>query len=110
MPSTSSNRVVIATAGSGKTALLVDDAISNPQRRVLVLTYTEENQRQLRRRIGERCSGVVPPNITVMGWFDFLISQCTKPYQSYILQDVNTIQALNFVATTPKGPARDANP
>jgi DNA helicase-2/ATP-dependent DNA helicase PcrA len=63
---------------------------------VLIATYTNENQRIIRDRIADKV-GAIPSNITVMGWFSFLISQCAKPYQRAMTGKPFAIRGLNFV-------------
>lgn len=63
--------------------------------RVLITTYTDENQRHILRRIEQKV-GVIPDNITVMGWFTFLISQCVRPYQRALTGEPFMIGGLNF--------------
>ena len=79
MPSTD-NRVIIACAGSGKTQRLVDEALGNRDRRIAVVTYTNNNLREIISRFGERNSGV-PKHVDVMTWFEFLLRECARPYQ-----------------------------
>ena len=61
---------ILAAAGSRKTEHIVDAALAVSHGRVLITTYTTENQQHIVRRIEQRV-GVVPPHITVMGWFAF---------------------------------------
>lgn len=92
----SENRAIIAPAGSRKTADLIDAALAiPPDERVLVTTYTNANRGQVVRRIIETV-GYVPPNISILGWFAFLISQCSKPYQRALTGDPLVIRGLNF--------------
>ncbi|MHA6796771.1 AAA family ATPase [Pseudonocardia bannensis] len=97
MPSSNSNLAIIAAAGSRKTQYIVEQAVGDPTRRVLVTTYTNENLGQIRRRIAAAAgTGLVPGNITVMGWFSFLMNQCARPYQRTLLDQPNLIRSLNF--------------
>lgn len=89
------SHAVIAAAGSRKTEHVVDSALAIEDEPVLITTYTLENQRQITQRIHEK-AGVQPPNITVMGWFAFLIGQCARPYQRAITVEPGVIQGLNF--------------
>ena len=89
------NRVILAAAGSRKTQRVVEAALAVDSGRVLVVTYTRENQREIERRFQELVGGV-PPRITVEGWFSFLISQCAKPYQRAVFGEPLTIRGLNF--------------
>ena len=79
MPS-SENRVVIACAGSGKTTRLVKEALASRHRRIAIVTYTNNNIREIIRRFGELNSGV-PKHVHVQTWFGFLLRECARPYQ-----------------------------
>jgi DNA helicase II / ATP-dependent DNA helicase PcrA len=79
MPS-ADNRVIIACAGSGKTTRLVKEALANPDRRIAMVTYTNNNVREIRRKFGELSSGV-PRHVELMTWFEFLMRECARPYQ-----------------------------
>lgn len=73
------NHLMLAVAGSGKTRGIVEHcAALGAERRVLVLTYTQANQAELRWRIakhvGDHCS------IEVMGWFAFLLRHFARPF------------------------------
>jgi DNA helicase II / ATP-dependent DNA helicase PcrA len=96
MPS-SENRAIIATAGSGKTAEVVTSALEVPSdEAVLITTYTNRNVAEITKRLREQC-GYVPPNISVLGWFSFLISQGSKPYQRALIGEPFVISGLNFM-------------
>ena len=74
---------------------MVETALSVTNGKVLITTYTDENQRHIVRRIEQKV-GIVPKHITVMGWFSFLISQCIKPYQRALTCQPFLIGGLNF--------------
>lgn len=97
MPS-HNNLAIIAAAGSRKTEFVIDDALANPDKRILITTYTTHNQRQIVSRIEERL-GIMPSNIVVMGWFSFLINEAARPYQNSVLRSVGRLQSLNFVGS-----------
>lgn len=78
-----SNQLIIAAAGSGKTTHLVKEAMKKPGSRVLITTYTEANEREIRKKFIE-LNGCIPDNITILTWFSFLIQHGVKPYQSVI--------------------------
>ena len=79
MPS-SENKAIIACAGAGKTTRLVREALENPDRRIAVVTYTNNNVRGIRNKFGFENSGI-PKNVDVMTWFGFLLRECARPYQ-----------------------------
>ena len=73
------NQLTLAVAGSRKTQGIVERCASLPrERRVLVLTYTQANQEELRSRIKQYAGD--HHNIEVMGWFSFLLSHFAKPF------------------------------
>lgn len=69
-------RVVFAVAGSGKTTRIVENL--DPDKRCLVLTYTEQNLLNLRRKVEERFGGV-PQAMTLSTYFAFLHSFFLRP-------------------------------
>lgn len=70
----SENRVVIACAGSGKTTRLVNESLASRDRRIAIVTYTNNNIREIVKRFGELNSGV-PGHVDVMTWFGFLLRE-----------------------------------
>jgi DNA helicase-2/ATP-dependent DNA helicase PcrA len=95
------NRAIIAAAGSRKTQFIIDAALAASKERVLVTTYTEGNLAQIICRM-QQANGVVPPNITVSGWFSFLINQAARPYQSALTKQIDFMKSLNFVGDRPR--------
>lgn len=103
------SRAVISAAGSRKTELVINSALSENAGRVLVTTFTNENQNQIVRRIESKV-GFLPAHVEVVGWFTFLINQCAKPYQRKLTGRPLTIKGLNFQGRrnrfTPKASLR----
>ena len=79
------NKLVIAAAGSGKTTYLVQEALKITDDKVLITTYTENNEQEIRKKFID-VNGHIPPNITIQTWFSFLIQQGVKPYQSFMYE------------------------
>ncbi|NPU63713.1 UvrD-helicase domain-containing protein [Bradyrhizobium sp. 83012] len=77
---TGKNKIVIAAAGSGKTTYLVEQAVKIKGARILVTTYTESNESEIRQRFFDLL-GHVPANVVIMTWFSFLITHGVKPFQ-----------------------------
>ena len=77
------NRVVIAAAGSGKTTYLIDQAMKVSNGRVLITTYTESNEAEIRQKFFDLV-GRVPSHVTIMTWFSLLITHGVKPFQGCI--------------------------
>jgi len=75
------NKLIISAAGSGKTTYLVNKALSLPkEEQVLITTYTEANEAEIRNKILER-KKCIPSNIKIQTWFSFLIQYGVKPFQ-----------------------------
>lgn len=90
------NKIVIAAAGSGKTTYLVEEAMKIRNERVLITTYTESNEAEIRRKFFE-LAGHVPGNVTIMTWFSFLISHGIKPFQGGMFEF--TVRGMLLVST-----------
>lgn len=72
---------MISAAGSGKTTYLVDSALSLPkEEHVLITTYTEANEAEIRSKIQKK-KKCIPSNITIQTWFSFLIQHGVRPFQ-----------------------------
>lgn len=77
------NVLTLAVAGSGKTKQIVDAcAAADPGKRILVLTYTTQNQQELRVRLATTAGH--RHTIEITGWFAFLISHFVRPYTPYL--------------------------
>jgi superfamily I DNA/RNA helicase len=77
------NKLIIAAAGSGKTTYLIDEAIKNREKKVLITTYTQANEAEIRKKIIEKIK-YIPENITIQTWFSFLLKHGVRPYQGII--------------------------
>lgn len=106
MPSASGNRAVIAAAGSLKTQLIIESALADASQRVLITTYTNENLAQIRRRLAE-ATGVIPAHITTTTWFQFLIHQGARPFQSSVTGKIDHVRSLNFDGQRSRFARRD---
>jgi DNA helicase-2/ATP-dependent DNA helicase PcrA len=74
------NRLVIAAAGSGKTTYLVEEALKIRDQRVLITTYTDSNEAEIRQKFFD-VVGHVPANVVIMTWFSLLITHGVMPFQ-----------------------------
>lgn len=106
MPQSPSNLAIIAAAGSGKTEHIVDSALAIRDEPVLITTYTLENQRHILSRIRDKV-GPMPSNVTVLGWFSFLIAQGARPYQRALTGSTGAIKGLNFKGRRSRYVGRD---
>ena len=75
------NKLIISAAGSGKTTFLVNKALEQSKtEQVLITTYTEANEAEIRNKILE-IKKFIPSNITIQTWFSFLLQHGVRPYQ-----------------------------
>jgi hypothetical protein len=73
------SRLTLAVAGGRKTQAIADHCASLPlDRHAAVLTYTQNNQRELESRIARYAGDHL--NIDVMGWFTFLLRHFARPF------------------------------
>lgn len=77
------NRIINAAAGAGKTTRLVRDAIAHPDDRILVTTFTINNEAGIRKKFFEEC-GRIPQNVTIQTWFTLLLHELSRPYQNVL--------------------------
>lgn len=88
------NKLIVAAAGSGKTTFLVNRALELPDSKILITTFTEANEREIKSKF-IKLHGCIPSNITIQTWFSFLIHHGVKPYQSVIFE--KTVKGLLLV-------------
>lgn len=79
----SNHKLIISSAGSGKTTFLVKTALDNPSQKILITTYTENNEKEISNKFIKE-KGCVPKNVTIQTWFSFLIQHGVKPFQGSI--------------------------
>jgi len=82
----SDNKLIIASAGSGKTTYLVRESLARDGS-ILILTYTLSNKDVIRRRLIQEV-GCIPANITIQTWFSFLLQHGVKPYQGCLIDSL----------------------
>lgn len=89
------NKLIIAAAGSGKTTFLVDEALKKQNSRILITTYTEANETEIRKKIIEK-NKCIPENITIQTWFSFLLEHGARPFQGVLFkQDIKGMLLVN---------------
>jgi DNA helicase-2/ATP-dependent DNA helicase PcrA len=76
----SDNIVTVAAAGSGKSTSIISEALSSPEKRILITTFTIEGTEELKKILFEKYKAI-PKNIEVMSWMSFILQECIRPYQ-----------------------------
>lgn len=69
-------KIVLAVAGSGKTTEIIEKVNYNDK--TLIITYTESNYNNIKKRIIKKFNEV-PPNIRIYTYFTFLYKFCFAP-------------------------------
>ena len=89
------SRLILASAGAGKSELISKEALERSANgeHVLIITYTENNQKELFKKICQ-INGYKPTKIVIKGWFTFLLEDMIRPYQRCIFS--NRIPGINF--------------
>lgn len=98
------NKLIIAAAGSGKTTFLINEAMKFKDEKVLITTYTEANEAEIKKKIITKHKSI-PKHITIQTWFSFLIQHGVKPYQGTFndLMFKNEVSGLDLVAKKSGG-------
>lgn len=98
------NKLIIAAAGSGKTTFLINEAMKFKEDKILITTYTEANEAEIKKKIIKKHKSI-PSHITVQTWFSFLIQHGVKPYQGTFndLMFDNNIRGLDLVTKKSAG-------
>ena len=79
------NKLIVAAAGAGKTTFLVNEALKIKYERVLITTYTQANEAEIRKKIIE-VNQCIPPNVIVQTWFSFLLQHGVRPFQGGLFE------------------------
>jgi len=93
------NRLIIAAAGSGKTTYLVEKAKVIKNENVLITTYTESNEKEIRKKFNFR----IPKNIRIQTWFSFLLQHGVRPYQNVLNKELDRVNIGFYLASKRSG-------
>jgi hypothetical protein len=100
------NVVKLCAAGSGKTYGICYDALAivaetTQQKRVLITTFTNNGIDTIQAYITQLNQGIPSNNVVVCTWFQFLLSEFIRPYQSFII-GINEVKAFDFENNYPR--------
>lgn len=74
-----SNHLTLAVAGGRKTQGLIEHCQSLPaERRVAIITFTQNNQQEIRHRLAAQAGDC--HNLEILGWYRFLLHHFAKPF------------------------------
>lgn len=95
----SNNIVIMAAAGAGKTHDICKEVIENAKitnKKILITTYTNKGVESIEKEYKKQNNGVIDKNVLILSWFQFLLRELVKPYQSSILKGINIINSIDF--------------
>lgn len=96
------NKVIVACAGSGKTTYIVNKALENIDKKILITTFTDSNVDEIKNKI-IKINGFIPSNIVILPWFTFQLDYLIKPYQlPFINEKIINIKMINGISKTRK--------
>lgn len=93
------NTVIMAAAGAGKTYDICKKAIEESKKtskKILITTYTNKGVESIKKEYKKQNEGVIDKNVVILSWFQFLLRELAKPYQSSILNKINIINSIDF--------------
>ena len=108
-----SNYCYIACAGSGKSTHIINCAIeafqkSIDHKKILIITFTTNNQNNLKDRIINRL-GYLPEKIIIIGWYHFLLTYWIKPYKGDVIGKLYNEHVGLLLTNGHSGMRRDAS-
>nr|BAM94801.1 DNA and RNA helicase [Streptococcus suis] len=72
-------RIVLASAGAGKTYFIANDFPD--KERVYLITFTHRNVENIRKELLKRFNGVIPENIRISTFDSFVYNQLIRPFE-----------------------------
>jgi len=83
------DKLYTACAGAGKTTLIVGEALKIKDKKVLITTFTNENEENIKKKFYIMNKGCIPENIKIQSWYEFLLRECFKPYlKTFFKEDI----------------------
>lgn len=93
------NTVRLAAAGAGKTWRICNEALSVAHtegvKPALIVTYTNKGVDSIHKELEAQNCGVIPEKIRTMSWYQFLLKELIRPYQTFIA-GINEIRSFDY--------------
>ena len=90
------NKIIMASAGSGKTTEIIRLASEDSSSKAAIITYTIKGRDEILKMIYGKF-GFVPPHIVVDTWFTFMLRHFIRPYQNKLYN--GRVKGIHFVNT-----------
>ena len=97
------NKILVSSAGSGKTTGIVGKVKGNSDKSILVTTYTNKNVDEIISKfLEDKDFDFIPKNISIMSLYGFLLSHAVKPHQStFFDSEKGRINSIDFKSKRP---------
>ena len=95
----SKNKVIMAAAGSGKTWGICNSVIKELEKttkNILITTYTNKGVEAIINEFKNQNMGVLDCRVIVKTWYQFILSEMVKPYQSSVLGGYSIVKSIDF--------------
>lgn len=89
----SHNRAVLASAGSGKTTFVVEEACKKLEERICLVTYTLNGRAELSHK-AYAIFGAIPSHVRISTWYAFILQHFIRPYQAHLHS--KRVSTINF--------------
>jgi len=101
----SDNRIILASAGSGKTTTIVEEACRVEGCRSALITYTQNGRAELSDKAYEMF-GAIPANVKINTWYAFILQHFVRPFQNHLYE--TRVSTINFKrGRTARGVKKD---
>jgi DNA helicase-2/ATP-dependent DNA helicase PcrA len=95
----STNTLVLACAGSGKTWGMCKDSRTfseQSNKKVLMTSYTHKGVYSIKKEYAKQNDGVLNKNLVISTWFQFILKELIRPYQKSFLNRISQIRSYDF--------------
>lgn len=72
--------------------------IPSTSKKILLITYTNKGVEALKTEYSKQNCGVVDERADIKTWYQFLLAEMIKPYQSYIFKQENLVRSIDFTS------------
>lgn len=97
-----SNRIIIASAGAGKTTEIITQALAMRPKKCAIITFTLNNVEEIKSKFFE-VNGCIPPEVRIYPWFSFMLYETIRPYQGVVhTQRISSVHLLNGTSPIAK--------
>lgn len=95
----SQNKVILASAGAGKTTTIVRGALAALPKRTAIVTFTVNNAEAIKTKFYEE-NGSIPKEVVIYTWYTFALQELVRPYQSALCKRrVSSVKLANGAST-----------